>query len=213
MFIDTTRIGHCRIHRPVPARHAHVRFLEPGHFHATITPRDPNLPIDPSVQLYARSGPERDTFVALVHSFNAGDDRPTDWNLRIHDWRPGTSAGHRAARERRPRRGGTEPKLGAIVRLHAAGLDVLADMPWLTDDAAHPDVEQVSANWSLAMDIMTTRHEPVARLTQKMAADRELFGMFDEQADEPAIDVQSVHHLLTVVHAASNWIGHGQRLR
>lgn len=83
-----------------------------------------------------------------------------------------------------------------------AGLDVLADMPWLTDDAAHPDLEQVSANWPLAMDIMTTHHEAVARLMQKIAADRELFGVFHEQADEPAIDVQSVHHLLTMVHAA-----------
>ena len=59
--------------------------LEPGHFHAALVLRVPNSRIDPDVRLYARPGPERNAFVALFSSFNARDDRPTGWNVRIHD--------------------------------------------------------------------------------------------------------------------------------
>lgn len=178
-------------------------FLEPGHFHAALTLRVANSRIAPDVHLYARPGPERDAFVALVRSFNARDDRPTDWNVRIHE----SADPERALVEERRGSivvlaGRTRPKLGAIARLHAAGLHVLADKPWLTDGAALPDLEQATAGWPLAMDIMTTRHETVARLTQKIAADPELFGSLLGPADEPVIDIQSVHHLLKMVSGA-----------
>ena len=188
---------------PCPPNMHTLLFLEPGHFHAALTLRVTNPRIDPDVHLYARSGPERDAFVALVRSFNARDDRPTGWNVRIHE----SADPERALVEERRGSvvvlaGRTGPKLGTVARLHAAGLHVLADKPWLTDGAALPDLEQATAGWPLATDIMTTRHETVARLTQKIAADRELFGLLRGQADEPAIDIQSVHHLLKVVNGA-----------
>ncbi len=178
-------------------------FLEPGHFHAALTLRVANPRIDPAIHLYARPGPERDAFVDLVRSFNARDDRPTDWQVRLHE----SADPERALVEDRCGNivilaGRTRPKLGAIARLHAAGLHVLADKPWLTDGAALPDLEQVTAGWPLAMDIMTSRHETVARLTQKIATDPELFGELHGPADEPAIDIQSMHHLLKVVNGA-----------
>ncbi len=178
-------------------------FLEPGHFHAALTLRAANPRIDPTVHLYSRPGPERDAFMALVGSFNARADRPTNWHIRMHD----SADPERALIEER--RGGivvlagrNRPKLGAIARLHAAGLHVLADKPWLTESAALPDLERATAGWPLAMDIMTFRHEAAARLTQKVAADPDLFGALGGQADEPAIDIHSVHHLLKVVNGA-----------
>ena len=178
-------------------------FLEPGHFHAALTLRVANPRIDPAIHLYARPGQERDAFVALVRSFNARDDQPTDWKVRIHE----SADPERALVEERRGSivilaGRTQPKLGAIARLHVAGLHVLADKPWLTDGAALPDLEQVTAGWPLAMDIMTSRHETVARLTQRIAADPELFGELHGRADEPAIDIQSKHHLLKMVNGA-----------
>ena len=162
-----------------------------------------NPRIDPAIHLYARPGPERDAFMALVRSFNARGDRPTDWNIRTHE----SADPERALVEERRGdivvlAGRNRPKLGTIARLHAAGLHVLADKPWLTEATALPDLEQATAGWPLAMDIMTFRHEAVARLTQKVAADPELFGALGGQADEPAIDIQSVHHLLKVVNGA-----------
>ena len=175
-------------------------FLEPGHFHAALTLRAANPRIGPTVHLYARPGPERDAFIALVHSFNARDDRPTDWKVRIHE----SADPERALVEERRGdiaviAGRTRPKLGTVARLHAAGLHVFADKPWLTESAALPDLERATSGWPLAMDIMTFRHEAVARITQKVAADPELFGALDGQGDEPAIDIQSVHHLLKAV--------------
>ncbi len=178
-------------------------FLEPGHFHAALTLRAANPRIDPAIHLYARPGPERDAFLALVRSFNARTDEPTGWDVRVHE----AADPERALVEERRGdvvilAGRNRPKLGAIARLHAAGLHVLADKPWLTDSAALPDLERATAGRPLAIDIMTFRHEVVAGLAQKIATDPELSGALDMQAGEPAIDIQSVHHLLKVVNGA-----------
>ncbi len=175
-------------------------FLEPGHFHAALTLRVANPRIDPVIHLYARPGPERDAFVAMVHSFNTRSDDPTNWEIRLHD----PADPERALIEERRGTivvlaGRTLPKLGTIARLHAAGLHVLADKPWLTQSADLPSLVQATAGWPLAMDIMTVRHEATARITQKLAADPSLVGTLEAHADEPAIDLKSVHHLLKVV--------------
>ena len=178
-------------------------FLEPGHFHAALTLRVRNPRVDRRIHLYAAPGPERDAFIALVRSFNSRTVDPTDWDLKVHE-----SAGpERALVEER--RGGAvvlagrnQPKLGTIARLHAAGLHVLADKPWLTDRAALPDLARVTAGGPLAMDVMTFRHEAVAGLAVRLAASRELFGGFDPRSDEPAIDLRSTHHLLKMVNGA-----------
>ena len=178
-------------------------FLEPGHFHAALTLREMSPRIDPIIHLYARPGPERDAFMALARSFNARDERPTEWTIRLHD----SADPERALVEERRGNivvlaGRNRPKLGAIARLHAAGLHVLADKPWLTDGAALPDLERATADWPLVMDIMTFRHDAAARLTQMVAADPELIGALDRRADDPTIDIRSVHHLLKLVNGA-----------
>ncbi|MYE00525.1 MAG: hypothetical protein F4Y03_04490 [Alphaproteobacteria bacterium] len=175
-------------------------FLEPGHFHAALTLRVKNPRIDSAIHLYARPGPERDAFTALVRSFNTRSDEPTAWDVRMHE---SDDPERTLIEERRGDivvlAGRTRPKLGAIARLHAAGLHVLADKPWLTEGAALLHLERATAGWPLAMDIMTFRHEIMARLVQKVAADPDLFGALGAPAAEPAIDIQSVHHLLKVV--------------
>ncbi len=178
-------------------------FLEPGHFHAALTLRERNPRVTPDVHLYAREGPERDAFIALVRSFNTGDDDPTHWDLHVHE----SDDPERALVDERRGNivvlaGRNRPKLGTIAHLHAAGLHVLADKPWLTDPAALPALERVTAGGPLAMDIMTLRHDVVARLTHRIATSPELFGALYGTSDEPAIDLHSVHHLLKVVNRA-----------
>ena len=175
-------------------------FLEPGHFHAALTLRVRSPRVHPVIHLYARPGAERDAFISLVRSFNARADNPTDWDLCVHE----SSAPERALVEERRGNvvvlaGRNQPKLGTIARLHAAGLHVLADKPWLTDPCALPDLERVTEGWPLAMDIMTFRHDAAARLTNRLATSWELFGALSANSDEPAIDLHSVHHLLKVV--------------
>ena len=178
-------------------------FLEPGHFHAALTLRVRNPRVDPTVHLYATPGPERDAFVALVRSFNARDTDPTAWELHVHE---SDSPENALIDERRGAvavlAGRNQPKLGAIARLHEAGFHVLADKPWLTDPAALPALATATAGPPLAMDIMTSRHDPVARLIHRIAASPELFGALDRGSQEPAIDLCSTHHLLKVVNGA-----------
>ena len=175
-------------------------FLEPGHFHAALTLRARNPRVDRTVHLYARPGPERDAFIALVRSFNTRPVQPTDWDLRVHE---STDPERALVSERRSEAivlaGRNQPKLGTIARLHAAGFLVLADKPWLTDPDALPDLDRATAGPPLAMDIMTSRHEVVARLIARIVAAAEMFGEFESGAEEPAIDLRSVHHLLKVV--------------
>ena len=175
-------------------------FLEPGHFHAALTLRARNPRVDRTVHLYARPGPERDAFAALVRSFNARPGQPTDWDLRTHE----SADPERALiAERRGSAvvlaGRNQPKLAAIARLHEAGFHVLADKPWLTEAAALPALERATAGPPLAMDVMTSRHEVAARLAVRLAAETDLFGEFHPGGEAPAIDLRSVHHLLKVV--------------
>ena len=188
--------------QPVIAMYTLV-FLEPGHFHAALTLRTQNPRVDPTVHLYARAGAERDAFLDLVASFNRRADQPTAWTVKLHE----PADPERALVEERPGgivilAGRTRPKLGTIARLHAAGLHVLADKPWLTESGALDHLGQATAGWPLAIDIMTFRHEVVARLAHEIATDPDLFGTLEGSADEPAIDIQSVHHLLKLVNGA-----------
>src|SRR5215475_14439857 len=71
------------------ARRARLRpvhtlvFLDPGHFHATLTLREPNPRVSPEVFVYATAGPELDDFRALVDRFNRRAERPTGWRPRV----------------------------------------------------------------------------------------------------------------------------------
>ena len=68
--------------------------------------------------------------------------------------------------------------------------------------STEPELEQVTEGWPLAMDIMTFRHDALARLTHRLAASPDLLGAFSVDSDEPAIDLHSVHHLLKMVDRA-----------
>ena len=178
-------------------------FLEPGHFHAALTLRARNPRVDRAIHLYARPGPERDAFIALVRSFNARGVEPTDWKLHVDD---SDSPERTLVDERRGNvvvlAGRNQSKLGTVARLHAAGLHVLADKPWLTDPAALAALAQVTAGWPLAMDIMTYRHDTTSRLMHRLVDSPELFGELDRSSREPAVDLHSVHHLLKMVNGA-----------
>src|SRR4029450_4262258 len=60
-----------------------LAFLEPGHFHATLTLREVNPRVAPGIFVYATAGPELDDFLALVDRFNRRAERPTRWRPRV----------------------------------------------------------------------------------------------------------------------------------
>lgn len=176
-------------------------FLDPGHFHATLTLRVPHPRVTDEVVVYAPEGPELRDFLALVERFNTRAERPTRWRPRvIVDADP-------LARLLAERRGDVVVLAGknggkarTFHRLHAAGLHVLADKPWLVvpDDLEH--VRAVLDGWPLVMEIMTGRHDVAARVFKRLVDSVDLFGAFAD--DGPALVFDGVHYLDKLVDGA-----------
>ncbi len=189
-----------------------LAFYEPGHFHAALTLRVRNPRVDTRVHLYARPSPDRAAFLSLVHAFNDRAHAPTGWEVTIHE--EGDDLLGKLIADRPcdavVLAGKNDVKLASIARLHAAGIHVLADKPWVTNALALAALHQVTPDSSeatagaLAMDIMTERHDVVARLRKKLVDDNRLFGGFRtaRAGGEPAIEIRAVHHLLKIVNRA-----------
>ncbi|MGH7414363.1 MAG: putative oxidoreductase C-terminal domain-containing protein, partial [Candidatus Rokuibacteriota bacterium] len=173
-----------------------LTFLEPGHFHATLTLSAARAALSPEVFVYASAGPELDDFLALVERFNRRAERPTEWRPRVRlsadplaqllVERPGdvvVLAGKNGGKAR------------VMHRLHASGLHVLADKPWLVEPADLAEIRASLAGGPIVREMMTGRRDPIGRLVKRLVDDPEVFGGFvtDGGAD-PAIEQESVHH-------------------
>ena len=174
-------------------------FLDPGHFHATLTLRQPNPRVADEIVVYAPDGPERRDFLALVERFNA---RGTRWRVDVVTC---TDALDRLVAERRGdvvvlagKNGG---KARTMRRLHDAGFHVLADKPWLVEPEDLDDIEACLARWPVATEIMTGRHDVPARLLQRLVTTKEVFGEF-LVGEFPALEMDGAHHLEKLVDGA-----------
>ena len=172
-----------------------LTFLEPGHFHATLTLRATHLAVAPEVFVYASAGPELDDFLALVERFNHRADRPTHWRPRVRRSadplaqllveRPGdvvVLAGKNGGKAR------------VMRRLHSAGFHVLADKPWLVEPADLAEIRASLTGGAIAREMMTGRRDVIGRLVKRLVDDPDVFGGFTAEAAEPAIEHESVHH-------------------
>jgi predicted dehydrogenase len=173
-------------------------FLDPGHFHATLTLRVPHPRVAEEIVVYAPEGPELRDFLALVERFNTRATAPTRWRPvvitaddprgRLIDERRGdvvVLAGKNGGKAR------------TIHRLHDAGFHVLADKPWLVNA---DDLEHIRASLSgapVVTEIMTGRHDVAAALLKRLVDTPDVFGEF--RADAPALEMDSVHHLEKLV--------------
>jgi predicted dehydrogenase len=155
-------------------------FYDPGHFHAALTLRSANPRVASDVHLYAHAGPDRERFLGLVDAFNSREKDPTEWRVHVHE---ADDPLERLIAERR----------GDVVVL--AG----ADKPWLTSSEALPHLLEAMSGPPLAMDIMTERHEVIARLRRQIVSSPLLFRALIRDADRPAIEIASVHHLYKTV--------------
>ena len=175
-------------------------FYQPGHFHAALTLRQANPRVARDVHVYATEGPELDSFGSLIEAFNQRQEQPTDWNLHIH---VGADPLAQLVSEARGDvvvlAGRNQGKLAAIQALHQAGMHVLADKPWITDDQVDEDLAQVTGGPPLCMDIMTERHDTVARLRKALLGADALLGAPLVDGDQPAFEIGSTHHLYKVV--------------
>ncbi|HZP92162.1 MAG TPA: putative oxidoreductase C-terminal domain-containing protein [Burkholderiales bacterium] len=180
-------------------KHALV-VLNPGHFHAALTLRERHPRLRDDVYVYAEDGPELESFLRLVRSFNERAAAPTCWNLHVYR---GADCLQRLCAERPGDvavvAGRNDTKMSSILRLHAAGFFVLGDKPWIIGARQLDMLKEAAESPPLAMDIMTERYEIANRVQKALVERPQIFGRLRTDGDGPGIALRSVHHLYKTV--------------
>ena len=184
--------------------------LDPGHFHAGLVQKEMYPDVSPTVDVYAPEGPDLDAHLKRIAAFNGRKDAPTSWVLEIHK---GPDALDRMLREHPGNvvviSGKNKDKIERIGRSVGASLHVLADKPWILTSADLPALEAALADADrkhvVAFDIMTERFEITSILQRALVNAPAVYGeQLKGTAADPAVYMESVHHLMKVVSGAPN---------
>jgi predicted dehydrogenase len=184
--------------------------LDPGHFHAALVQKEMYPGVSKRAAVYAPLDGDLVEHLNRVARFNQRRESPTCWELDIH-------AGPDSLRRMLDDRPGNLVVLSGrngakIERIRAsleAGLNVLADKPWIIRSADLAALESAlstaAARGLLAYDIMTERYEIASVLQRELVNEPEVFGeILAGTPAEPAVRMESVHHILKLVAGAPN---------
>jgi predicted dehydrogenase len=191
---------------------ADIRFvtLDPGHFHASLVQKEMYPDVSPVVHVYAPLGPDLTDHLARIARFNLRPDRPTAWRLEVHT---GPDFLERMVRERAGNAvvisGRNRGKVERIQASLDAGMHALVDKPWVLEPTELPQLAKALATADekglVALDIMTERFEVSTELQRELVNDRAVFGtLLPGTPADPAVYMESVHHLMKVVAGAPN---------
>ena len=184
--------------------------LDPGHFHAALVHGEMYPDVAPRVDIFAPVGPDLVAHLHRLAAFNRRSERPTSWTWEVH---AGPDGMERLLRERpgnvvvfSGRNGAKIDQIGGAV---AAGLNVLADKPWVLKSEDLPKLEaalaEADARGVVAFDIMTERFEATHSLQRALVNDEPTFGRIQPGSPgNPAVYMESVHYLKKMVAGAPN---------
>jgi predicted dehydrogenase len=184
--------------------------LDPGHFHAALIQKEMYPGVADRVDVYAPAGWDLDEHLKRVAAYNKRAEKPTAWQMDVHT---GADFVERMLKERPGNAvvlsGRNRPKLDRIARSVGAGLHVLADKPWILAAADLPKLDAVLADADgkgvVAYDIMTERFEITTMLQRALVNNAGVFGTIVNGTEaDPAVYMESVHHLMKVVSGAPN---------
>jgi predicted dehydrogenase len=184
--------------------------LDPGHFHAALVQKQMPPDVAETVHVYAPLGPDLLAHLGRVAAFNRRSENPTHWRLEIHT---GEDALARMLREKPGNvvvlSGRNRGKVDGVLASVEAGLHVLADKPWLIAAADLPKLERAletaERKGLVAYDVMTERYEITTILQKALANTPAVVGTIAAGSEqEPAIELESVHHLMKLVAGAVN---------
>ena len=192
---------------------ASIRFitLDPGHFHASLVHKEmyPGI-VSPRVNIYAPLGPDLLEHLGRMSLFNNRADNPAKWELEVHT---GPDFFQRMLREKPGNAvvlaGRNNIKIEYIDGSVNAGLNVLADKPWVIRPQDLPRVEEVlrrsTQNGLVAYDLMTERYEITTILQKALVNDPAVFGSIEKGTPEqPGVEMKSVHYVLKLVAGVPN---------
>jgi len=191
---------------------ADVRFmtLDPGHFHAGLVQKEMYPGVAPRVDVYAPLGSDLLGHLARINGFNSRGENPTAWRLEVHT---GPDFLERMLAERPGNvvviSGRNRGKIERIGRSVEAGLNVLADKPWILRSDDLPALERAlaaaDAKGLVAYDIMTERFEVTTEIQRALVNDLAVSGGIPPgSAEHPSVYMESIHHLMKLVAGASN---------
>lgn len=184
--------------------------LDPGHFHAALVQKEMLPGVSSQVHVYAPLGFDLNEHLKRIAGFNNRKDNPTRWELEIH------TSDDPLARMLRERPGNVvvmagrnQGKIDRIKTCVENGLNTLVDKPWIINAGDFPKLEATlntaEAKKLIAYDIMTERSEITTILQRELINDGGIFGTIQKGTEnDPAIYMESVHHLLKVVAGAPN---------
>lgn len=173
--------------------------LDPGHFHAALIQKTANPSIDSVVAVYAPEGGEVESHLAMIESFNSRAEQPTNWTESVYK---GADFMDRMLAEKRGNvvvlSGNNGKKIDYIEKSLGAGLNVLADKPWVIDTAGFTRlkvaVDDAQRRGVLIYDIMTERYDIFNMIQKELMSSPELFGQLQKGTPErPAVEVMSIH--------------------
>jgi predicted dehydrogenase len=179
--------------------------LDPGHFHAALVQKEMYPDVSKQVHIFAPLGADLLAHLNRISGFNTRPERPTAWELEVHT---GHDFLQRLLREPPGNvvvlSGRNRGKIDYIQAAVNAGLNVLADKPWIITTADLFKLEavlnQADAQSLIAFDIMTERYEITSILQKELVNDPEIFGVPDEENDESvSVFMESVHFLMKTV--------------
>jgi predicted dehydrogenase len=184
--------------------------LDPGHFHAALVQKAMYPGVCRRAHVYAPLGPDLLAHLARIAGFNARPQAPTAWELEVH---AGPDGRERMLRERPGNvvvlSGRNRDKIGHILAAVRAGLNVLADKPWVirADDLPllQEALDTAEVRGLVAYDIMTERYEITSILQRELIQDPDIFGTVVRGSEqEPGVVMESMHYLMKTVAGVPN---------
>jgi predicted dehydrogenase len=194
--------------RSMPA--VQLMTVDPGHFHAALVQKEMYPDVAARVDVFAPLGPDLIAHLNRIAAFNTRQRNPTAWRLEVH---AAPDFFDRMLRERPGNvvvlSGRNRHKIEQIAASIHAGLNVLADKPWILKSDDLPKMEaalaEADARKLVAYDIMTERFEITSIVQRALVNDRGVFGEIVQGTEaDPAVYMESVHHLMKVVAGAPN---------
>jgi predicted dehydrogenase len=179
--------------------------LDPGHFHAALVQKEMYPGVAKQVHVYAPIGPDLIAHLERIAAFNARRDNPTRWELEIHT---GPDPLRRMLHERLGNvmvlAGRNREKIDRILAAVEAGMNVLADKPWIISLEDLPKLratlDTADAKRVIAYDIMTERYEITSIIQRELVNDPDIIGdICIGTEDDPGVLMESVHYLLKTV--------------
>jgi predicted dehydrogenase len=184
--------------------------LNPAHFHAALIQGEMLPGVAKRVVIYAPLGPDLLDHLKRIEQFNTRGDRPTTWEVDVH----GSPDSLERMVAERPGNvvvlaGRNRGRINLIDASLRAGLNVLADKPWIIQpgdlSALESALQMADRQGLVAYDIMTERYEITTIIQRELVNDPAIFGAIMTGSDEePGVAMESVHHIMKSVAGVPN---------